>query len=206
MSCCEGNDCFSVQTFKFVHLSAGDLLRAERKRAGSEYGELIENHITNGTIVPVEITCKLLENVSRNILFRTAFIVTLAQAMYATGGTSCPGFLIDGFPRNRDNLEGWKRNMDDKADVAFVLFIQCDIDVRFGESFMTHLHLRVQVCVQRCLSRGATSGRSDDNEASMRKRVETYYNQTMPIIDQYAERCLVRTVDGGKGDIDEVCY
>ena len=39
---------------------SGDLLRAERKAPGSEYGELIEHHITNGTIVPVAITCSLL--------------------------------------------------------------------------------------------------------------------------------------------------
>ena len=43
--------------FSFV---SGDLLRAERKAPGSEYGELIEHHITNGTIVPVAITCSLL--------------------------------------------------------------------------------------------------------------------------------------------------
>ena len=41
-------------------LQIGDLLRAERKAPGSEYGELIEHHITNGTIVPVAITCSLL--------------------------------------------------------------------------------------------------------------------------------------------------
>ena len=41
-------------------LKIGDLLRAERKAPGSEYGELIEHHITNGTIVPVAITCSLL--------------------------------------------------------------------------------------------------------------------------------------------------
>lgn len=51
-----------VETFGFVHLSAGDLLREERQRKGSEYGELIESYITNGQIVPVEITCSLLEN------------------------------------------------------------------------------------------------------------------------------------------------
>lgn len=45
-------------------MSAGDLLRAERERTGSQFGELIEKHIREGTIVPVEITCKLLENVS----------------------------------------------------------------------------------------------------------------------------------------------
>lgn len=51
-----------VEKFKFIHLSAGDLLREERRREGSEYGNLIEECITNGKIVPVEVTCALLEN------------------------------------------------------------------------------------------------------------------------------------------------
>lgn len=51
-----------VNSFGFTHLSAGDLLREERAREGSEFGVLIEDYITNGKIVPVEITCSLLEN------------------------------------------------------------------------------------------------------------------------------------------------
>ena len=39
-------------------------------------------------------------------------------------------FLIDGFPRNKDNLEGWKKVMEDKADVKFVLFFDCGNEVR----------------------------------------------------------------------------
>ncbi len=38
-------------------------------------------------------------------------------------------FLIDGFPRNKDNLEGWNRQMGSKADVKGVLFFECDNDV-----------------------------------------------------------------------------
>lgn len=52
-----------MQEFGFVHLSAGDLLREERNKEGSEYGELIEETIRNGKIVPVEITCSLIEKV-----------------------------------------------------------------------------------------------------------------------------------------------
>ena len=48
------------QLIKNIFPNTGDLLRAERKAPGSEYGELIEHHITNGTIVPVAITCSLL--------------------------------------------------------------------------------------------------------------------------------------------------
>lgn len=50
-----------VQNFGYVHLSAGDLLRAEQARPESKVGQLIDHHIRNGTIVPVEVTCGLLE-------------------------------------------------------------------------------------------------------------------------------------------------
>jgi UMP-CMP kinase len=55
------------------------------------------------------------------------------------------GFLVDGFPRNRDNLNGWEREMSDKVNVNFVLYVKAPLDV----------------CVERCLKRG--QGRTDDN-------------------------------------------
>lgn len=59
----KGTQCSKiVEHFGYVHLSAGDLLREERARPDSEFGTLIEDCIKNGKIVPVEITCSLLEN------------------------------------------------------------------------------------------------------------------------------------------------
>jgi len=52
------------QEYGYVHLSAGELLRAERKKPDSEVGLLIEKHIQEGSIVPVEITCQLLQQVT----------------------------------------------------------------------------------------------------------------------------------------------
>uniref|UniRef100_A0A183V0E5 UMP/CMP kinase n=1 Tax=Toxocara canis TaxID=6265 RepID=A0A183V0E5_TOXCA len=156
--CGKGTQCARIQKdLGFIHLSAGDLLRAERQREGSQYGALIEEHIKNGTIVPVEITCKLLEN-----------------AMNAS--PSAKGFLIDGFPRNQDNLDGWVREMGTKAKVHFVLYLSCPEDVS----------------TSRCLHRG--QGRTDDNEESLRKRIQTYHNQTLPIIQHYEALNLVREV------------
>ena len=67
-----------MQNFGYVHLSAGDLLREEQKRPGSKVGEEIAEHIRKGSIVPVEVTCKLLENVSFDveilILFAETFV------------------------------------------------------------------------------------------------------------------------------------
>ncbi|KAK4319686.1 hypothetical protein Pmani_009348 [Petrolisthes manimaculis] len=165
----KGTQCAKiVEKFGYVHLSAGDLLREERAKPGSEYGELIENHIKNGTIVPVEITCSLLERAMKE--------------------SSKNEFLIDGFPRNQNNLEGWNKQMGEKVDLKFVLFFNCPLEV----------------CTQRCLDRGAAgSGRSDDNMESLKKRFDTYMNATMPIIKHYEAQNLVRTMDATKGP-DEI--
>lgn len=152
-----------VEHFGYTHLSAGDLLREERKRDGSEYGALIEEKIKNGQIVPVEITCALLEN-------------AMNHTMEASGNDK---FLIDGFPRNEDNLQGWMRKMSDKVHLQFVLFFECSDDE----------------CIQRCLKRGESSGRSDDNLESLKKRFNTYINDTMPIIEHYRKHDLVKSID-----------
>jgi hypothetical protein len=81
----KGTNCARlVKEYGFVHLSAGDLLRAERD-SGSPNGELINNIILKGEIVPVEITVNLIK-----------------KAVEKAGGAS-KKFLIDGFPRNEDN-------------------------------------------------------------------------------------------------------
>jgi UMP-CMP kinase len=50
-----------VKDYGFVHLSAGDLLREEQNRPGSDYGDLIRDYIRDGRIVPMEVTISLLE-------------------------------------------------------------------------------------------------------------------------------------------------
>ena len=53
--------------------------------------------------------------------------------------------------------------------------------------------------MNRCLQRGAAgSGRSDDNEESLKKRFQTYIGDTMPIIEYYDALDLVRKIDASK--------
>lgn len=49
----KGTQCGKLQAMGFEHLSAGDLLRAERNREGSPFGELINQIIKDGKIVPM---------------------------------------------------------------------------------------------------------------------------------------------------------
>lgn len=164
----KGTQCSKIiENYNYTHLSAGDLLRAERAREGSECGQLIANYIKEGKIVPVEITINLLK-----------------QAMEETMKKDEKKFrfLIDGFPRNEDNLQGWNSVMDGKADVKFVLFFDCNNEV----------------CTERCLERGKSSGRTDDNKESLQKRIQTYLESTRPIIDLYQTQGKVRTVDASR--------
>lgn len=83
----KGTQCANlVRDYGFAHLSAGDLLRAEQDRPGSEFGDMIRTYIKEGQIVPMEVTIKLLEN---------AMIATIEES----GNRK---FLIDGFPRKMD--------------------------------------------------------------------------------------------------------
>lgn len=64
----KGTQCANlVRDYGFTHLSAGDLLRAEQDRKGSEFGDLIKEYIRDGKIVPMEVTVQLLENAMMDV-------------------------------------------------------------------------------------------------------------------------------------------
>lgn len=75
-----------VKNLGCLHLSAGDLLRAEQSTPGSPYGELINHYIKEGLIVPAEITVKLLK-----------------KAM--SDAPNAPLYIVDGFPRAIEQYE-----------------------------------------------------------------------------------------------------
>ena len=153
-----------MQRFGFKHLSAGELLRTEQNAENSRFGELIQKHMVNGTIVPVAITCSLL--------------------LRAMEESKCKNFLIDGFPRNQDNLDGWIREVDPEiVNIKNVLFFDCS---------QTN-------CLIRCLKRGANgSGRSDDDEKVLNKRFVTYKQSTLPIVEYYRKLGLLIEIDANR--------
>lgn len=186
----KGTQCKLIcDQFGYKHLSAGDLLRAERNSPGSQYGEMIERHIQEGKIVPVEVTCSLLEKAMVEHCKHLASSTTLAndngdEISSNNSKNSLKGkFLIDGFPRNEDNLQGWTKQLADRVEVPFVLFLDCPHDV----------------CIKRCLDRGQQgSNRSDDNEVSLRKRLVTFTQDTMPIVEHYEKLNLLKRIDATK--------
>ena len=152
----KGTQCANiVKEFGYVHLSAGDLLRAEVVR-GSEHGVMIDNYIREGKIVPIAVTLNLLRT-----------------AMHSSHSSR---FLVDGFPRAMDQALDFERQV---GEGSFVLYFDCPEETMRA----------------RLLDRGKTSGRADDNEASIVKRFRTFVTDSMPVINHYAALGKVRTVD-----------
>ncbi|KAM7471985.1 hypothetical protein LguiA_010168 [Lonicera macranthoides] len=99
----KGTQCANiVKHLGYTHLSAGDLLRAE-KNSGSENGNMIENMMKDGKIVPSEVTIKLLQRAMQEI--------------------NNDKFLIDGFPRNEENRAAFESVTG--IEPEFVLFFDC---------------------------------------------------------------------------------
>ncbi|KAH8432585.1 uridylate kinase ura6 [Aspergillus melleus] len=165
-----------VRDYGFVHLSAGDLLRAEQVREGSQYGDLIKTYIREGKIVPMEITVALLSN---------AMAAELAADAAAPGGADKKArFLIDGFPRKLDQAVFFE---DTVCPSEMTLFLDCP----------------EEVMESRLLKRGETSGRDDDNAESIRKRFRVFVETSMPVVKAFEDQNKVVSVSA-TGSVDEV--
>ncbi|MGC4000516.1 MAG: adenylate kinase [Anaeromyxobacter sp.] len=105
-----------------------------------------------------------------------------------TENTSSDGFLFDGFPRT---------------------YVQAYILEGLMLKLNTSLHrlisltLPEELAVQRLVSRGRTSGRSDDNEQVIRNRLREYNQKTRPVLNFYRAKGMVSEVDGSEG-VDDV--
>ena len=161
----KGTQCAKISDeFGIQHLSIGDLLR---RAAGTATGALIDERIREGKLVDSKIVITLLK-----------------EAMLSSNSDI---FLIDGFPRNSDNVHNWKESMTDLFDIEGLWFIDTS----------------QEEMLRRLLNRGTNSGRSDDNIDSAKKRFAIYSETTMPIIDYFNKLNKVRRVNGDES-IDDV--
>ncbi|XP_038601586.1 adenylate kinase isoenzyme 1 isoform X4 [Tachyglossus aculeatus] len=107
----------------------------------------------------------------------------LRDAMVAKADVS-QGFLIDGYPREVKQGEEFERRI---GSPCLLLYVDA------GSETM----------VKRLLKRGETSGRVDDNEETIKKRLDTYYKATEPVINYYQNRGIVRKLNA-EGSVDDV--
>lgn len=153
----------------WVHLSTGDLLRAERA-AGGPTAAAIERYITAGELVPNEITVTLLKQAMETSMRRTGRV----------------NFLLDGFPRSLDNMEGWYEIFGRDAELPRMLHFECPYEV----------------LEKRILGRAKYSGRSDDNVQSMKLRFDTFKAKTLPTLELFKSKDRVVEVDASQSRVD----
>ena len=77
-------------------------------------------------------------------------------------------FLIDGYPRNQANIDGWKEVFGDNYVLVTSIILDCDEDT----------------LVKRLMERGTTSGRADDNIETIKKRFKTHKEESEPIVKE----------------------
>jgi UMP-CMP kinase len=162
----KGTMCELAETqLGWVHLSAGDLLRRERQKGGPT-ATIIEEIITAGKIVDSEITVTLLKN---------------AMEM-STRTTGKNNFLLDGFPRSLNNLEGWCEIFGRDAELPKMLYFECAYDV----------------LEKRIMGRAKYSGRSDDNLESIKLRFDTLKAETLPTVKLFKSKNKCVEVDASQ--------
>jgi len=98
------------------------------------------------------------------------------------------GFLLDGFPRTMHQVHFLDRHLAAQGQ---------------GLDAVVSLYVDPDVLVGRLLARAAKEGRADDNEDTIRRRMEVYAGQTAPLLIHYEMKGLLVEIDGS-GDVDEI--
>lgn len=93
-------------------------------------------------------------------------------------------FLVDGFPRNQDNKEGYEKILAPDCEMPFVIYLECS-----KETMIKRIQKRANESEEL---------RNDDNMEVLVKRFQTFKDQSLPIIEQYAEIGKLRTFDANQ--------
>ncbi|MBS4193341.1 adenylate kinase [Bacillus sp. FJAT-49705] len=184
-----------VQKYGIPHISTGDMFRAAIKDE-TELGLQAKSFMDKGELVPDEVTIGIVrERLSK--------------------GDCKKGFLLDGFPRTvaqAEALEDILTQLDKK--INYVINIDVDNGIlmerltgrRICKDCGATYHLvfnppaKDGVC-DRC--GGELYQRADDNEATVKNRLDVNIKQTKPLLDFYETKGYLRNIDGQQ-QIDKV--
>ena len=136
------------RNLKYKHLPLGKLLRQN-----TEYKDIIQHCMQTGQLISPNITISVLQK---------------ALADFPEGT-----ILIDGFPRNLDNVQSWNKEVN--INIKGVIFLNCPENI--------------------CLERLSQRNRTDDHENCIRQRLLSFTIDTVPVINYYQEQNLVYKID-----------
>ncbi len=172
--------------YNLTHLATGDIFRDEIKKQ-TELGKKANEYISKGQLVPDEITIAMVEGKLDTI----------------------DGVLLDGFPRTIKQAESLKEYFakHDKKITAVINLVVPDEDIikrtvsrvicsnkECGASYNTiFMPPKVEGICDKCGSK--LIKRADDNEETIKQRLEVYYKNTEPLINYYKNEGLLESVD-----------
>ena len=170
----------TAAAYGIAHISTGDMLRAEM-RQGTELGQAAKAYIDRGELVPDDV------------------IIGMVKARIRQ--SDCEnGFLFDGFPRTvaqADALSGITAldcviNIDVPAERLVKRISGRRMCPDCGAAY--HVSSYSEPVCKTC--GGTLYQRDDDRAETVQNRLSVYERQTRPLIEYYAKKGLLRTVDG----------
>lgn len=147
-------------------------------------GDVLRAEIKNGT----ELGKIAKDFIDNGQLIPDDLMVNILASVYDSFGKSHKGVIFDGFPRTIQQAEALKKMLSERGHSI---------------AAMIELFAPKEELIKRLLLRGQQSGRSDDNEETINKRLNVYTTQTAPLIDWYEKEGIHHHIEG-IGTIDEI--
>lgn len=147
-------------------------------------GDILRNEIASGTKLGQRAQCFI----DKGQLVPDEVVIGMIQNIITLNADS-KGFVFDGFPRTVDQA------------IALDKLLQ---ELGTPISVMLSLDVKQQELVERLLSRGKISGRTDDQDSSIiETRIRVYNEKTAPVIDYYKNQGKFNAING-MGSIEEI--
>ena len=190
----KGTQCKSIiARYGLLHLSSGDILRQQRAE-GTELGKKAQGYMDSGALVPDEIIIEMMAK-------------AIEKAPVA-------GFILDGFPRTVNQaVELDKALAAKEQQIDVVLNLQIDDSVVINRitgrrscpkcGAVYHIENLKPKNDNKCdLDGTELVQRPDDTEQVLTNRLETYHQQTEPLVDYYRKNSTVHNFDADRNPND----
>jgi len=140
-------------------------------------GDVLRSEIKKGS----ELGKTAQSYIDKGNLIPDELMISILAHVYDSYGRGHKGVIFDGFPRTIPQAEALKKMLEERGDKVAAMI---ELDVPEDE-LMTRL-----------IKRGQQSGRADDNEETIKKRLVVYHSQTQPLIEWYKQEGLHHHING----------
>ena len=140
-------------------------------------GDVLRNEIKKGT----ELGKLAASYIDGGNLIPDDLMINILAGVYDEFGRGHKGVIFDGFPRTIPQAEALEKMLDERGDKV---------------AAMIELDVPEEELMQRLIKRGRESGRADDNEETIKKRLVIYHQQTQPLIQWYKKEGLHHHING----------